>query len=101
MKYVLHKDGEEHSSVHLSPYQQAHLPTKGFGFGLEILRLANDSPSMGIDYVTIEDDNNTIVVIHEDQTDFEQSLTLGARWEYAQDTDQQLRCLYLMDSIDG
>lgn len=101
MKYVLHSNGKEHSSVHLSPYQQAHLPTKGFAFGLEILRLANDSPSMGIDYITIEDDNNTLVVIHEDQTDYKQSLTLGAKHEYAQNTDQQLRHLHLMETLEG
>jgi len=101
MKYVLHKNGSEHSSVTLSPYQQAHLPTKGFSFGMEILQLANDSPSLKIDYVTIEDENNVLVVIHEDQPSFKHSLTIGARHDYALDTDQQLRCLGFMDSLEG
>lgn len=101
MKYVLHHQNTVHSSVTLSPYQQAHLSTKGFAFGMEILQLANDSPSLGIDYVTIEDENNVIVVIHEDQPDFKQSLTIGARHEYAQDTDQQLRCLGMMEPLEG
>jgi len=97
MKYVLHKDGKEHSSVTLSPHQVSHMSTKGFAFGLEILRLSDNN----IDYVTIEDDNNVVVVIHEANLDFERSLTLGARQEYAQDTDQQLRHLYLMESLEG
>ena len=98
MKYVLHKDGKEHSSVTLSPHQVSHMSTKGFAFGLEILRLSDDNT---IDYVTIEDENNVIVVIHEAQLNFEYSLTLGARVEYSENTDQQLRHLFLMDSLEG
>jgi len=71
------------------------MSTKGFAFGLEILRLSDKT----IDYVTIEDDNNVVVVIHSANLDFERSLTLGARVEYSENTDQQLRHLYLMDSL--
>ena len=101
MKYVLYKNGSEHSSVTLSPYQVAHMSTKGFAFGLEILLLANDSPSMKIDYVAIEDDNNRVSLIRETTPSFKHSLTSGAKMEFAQDTDQQLRCLGMMDSLEG
>lgn len=97
LKYVLHQNGSEHSSVTLSPHQVSHMSTKGFAFGLEILRLSDDT----IDYVTIEDENNVVVVIHSANLNFEQSLTLGARREFSQDTDQQLRHLYLMESLEG
>ena len=102
MKYALYNSNYDiHSTVTLSPYQVAHMSTKGFAFAKEILALVNDSPSWNIPGIAIEDANNRVAWITETTPSFEHSLTSGAKMEFAQDTDQQLRCLGVMDMEEG
>ena len=98
MKYVLYRSDSiiAVASVTMSPYQVSHMSTKGFAFGKELLLLANDSPSMNIRYVAIEDETTRVATIFEHNESLDDCLSPAAKQDYAQDTDQQLRCLGML-----
>jgi hypothetical protein len=102
MKYFLYHEVNDkyvlQSEVTLSGHQATHMSTAGFGFAMDIFKCVPQW--MVHPTIVIGDDSNWFAQILPDSKSLEECLTIGTRFDYAHDTDQQLRCLGLMDPLE-